>query len=94
MQQNMYYQPQPAAMMMMPAMGQMGSMMGFAGNQFYQQVDIFDSELVCKLRLAPSFRRRLPGLSNGITTRTAGRLWPGGHFDNFIKCKSGRYNVS
>ena len=38
MQQNMYYQPQPAAMMMMPAMGQMGPMMGFGGNQFYQQV--------------------------------------------------------
>ena len=38
MQQNMYYQPQPAAMMMMPTMGQMGPMMGFGGNQFYQQV--------------------------------------------------------
>ena len=88
MQQNMYYQPQPA-MMMMPAMGQMGSMMGFAGNQFYQQVDSFDSEHVCKLRLAPSFCRRLPGLSNGLTTTTG--IWPGSHVDSFIKCKSGRY---
>ena len=35
----MYYQPQQAAMMMMPAMGQMGHMMGFGGNQFYQQVN-------------------------------------------------------
>ena len=38
MQQNMYYQPQQAAMMMMPTMGQMGPMMGFGGHQFYQQV--------------------------------------------------------